>query len=218
MKKLMLILIAALAVSQGRAQITIAPEVGINWSKISESDCDGLKRGFKAGAMLDVPVIKGFFVQSGLFYSGKGVKTYTAVKFREIVVDEIWGNIGLRYLELPVNLGYRYSLGKAGRIFVTAGPYLAYAFQGKRSTRLAGSDGIVWCNSKGDVSFGSGDQEMSRLDYGLNFSAGYQLPVGLYVRAQYGLGLANLVNNSEGSFKNRVLAFSLGYAFPLGGK
>lgn len=224
MKKLILTLVAGACLAPAMAQISIAPEVGVNLANASVStnffgsnDIDTkMKPGLKAGALLDIPVVGGLFVQPGAFFSMKGYKASSSVTVLGITT-EVEGSTALNYLEVPVNLGYRYAIGNAGSIFVTAGPYLGYAFSGKMKSKTT-VNGSTSGEAEDDVEFGSEDTEMKPLDFGLNFSAGYQLPMGLYFRAQYGLGLSELSNTSLASYKNRVLAFSVGYAIPLGGR
>jgi hypothetical protein len=224
MKKLILTIAVGITVAQAQAQISIAPEVGVNLSNASVSTNifgnnaidTKMKPGLKAGAVVDIPIVGGLFVQPGAFFSMKGYKVTSSATVLGITT-ETKGTSALNYLEIPVNLGYRYTISDAGSVFVTAGPYLGYAFSGKVKQKSTVNGNTV-TDTETDIDFGSDDTEMKPLDFGLNFSAGYQLPMGLYVRAQYGLGLSDLSNTNLASHKNRVLAFSLGYAFRLGGK
>jgi len=224
MKKLILTIAVGITAAQVQAQISIAPEAGVNLSNASVSTNifgnnpidTKMKLGLKAGAVVDIPVVGGLFVQPGAFFSMKGYKVSSSATVLGITT-ETTGTSALNYLEIPVNLGYRYTIGDAGSVFVTAGPYLGYAFSGKVKQKST-VNGTTMTDTENDIEFGSKDNEMKPLDFGLNFSAGYQLPMGLYVRAQYGLGLSDLSNTSLASHKNRVLAFSVGYAFPLGGR
>ncbi len=224
MKKLILTIAIGITVVQAQAQLSIAPEVGVNLSNASvTSNIFGsndvstkMKPGLKAGAVLDIPIIGGLFVQPGAFFSMKGYKTSSSLTLLGNTTESK-GTVALNYVEIPVNLGYRYTIGNAGSVFVTAGPYLGYAFSGKSKSENT-LNGNPVADTEEDIEFGSEDTEMKPLDFGLNFSAGYQLPMGLYLRAQYGLGLSDLSNTNLVSHKNKVLAFSVGYAFPLGGR
>lgn len=220
MKKLILSATAAMTMFAAQAQITIAPEAGLNLANASITTNSpfgdpgtSMIAGLKAGVVAEIPVIAGFFVQPGIFYSMKGAQYKQSSDIFGIPV-QVKLKVNLNYLEVPLNLGYRYVAGNAGSLFVTAGPYLGYALSGNIKTETSVMSGST--STKDKIKFGSDKDEMKRLDVGLNFSAGYQLPVGLYLRIQYGLGLANLYNAGNTSYKNNVLAFSLGYAIPLG--
>lgn len=201
MKKLILIAIAAIAGTQANAQFSINPEAGVNFATMKQKlgpnkVTTGSTTGFKVGAVADIDIAKGFFIQPGLFYTTKGYgDNYLGVKT----------TVTLNYLEIPLNLGYRYDMGSAGSVFATAGPYMGIGLNGKMKTGSLDSD----------IKFGTGASEYKKLDYGVNFSVGYISPIGIYVRGQYGLGLANLSNVNNTTTKNNVWSVSLGYAFQL---
>ena len=64
------------------------------------------------------------------------------------------------------------------------------------------------------IKFGSGDDEVKRFEFGANALAGYRLPGGFIVSANYYLGLNNIQNgnaNDLGAVKNKYFAFKIGY-------
>ena len=203
MKKTILVASMSLFAFGAKAQVSFAPEVGLNLfnqtQKLGSAELSsGSKVGFKAGGVVNIPVVAGFYVQPGIFYSTKGFK-YNGD------LPGIESSTNLGYIEVPVNALYRFDLGNAGGIFVSAGPYAAFAVNGKTKTTLLGVE------TKTDVEFGSDAGETKRFDYGLNAGLGYETPWGVYVRAQYGLGLANLSNINDGTVKNKGFQFSLGF-------
>ncbi|RYZ54789.1 MAG: PorT family protein [Sphingobacteriales bacterium] len=113
-------------------------------------------------------------------------------------------DLSLNYIEVPINLVYKLPMG----LMFHAGPYLGYAISGKMDFGGVEVDDI----------FEEGG--FKRLDYGFNLGAGYQLPMGLFFRAQYGLGLANIGDKFLGlddyKISNRVIGISVGYT--LGGR
>lgn len=206
MKKTILIASMSLFAFGAKAQqVTFAPEVGLNLfnqtQKLGNTELSpDYKVGFKAGGVVNIPVVAGFYIQPGLFYSTKGFK-YS---------DEVLGiktetSTNLGYIEVPVNALYRFDLGNAGGLFVSAGPYAAFAVNGKNKTTVGSIE------TKNDIEFGSDPGETKRFDYGLNAGLGYETPWGVYVRAQYGLGLANLTNVDNGTVRNKGFQFSLGF-------
>lgn len=222
MKKIILTIATAFIAQNMFAQISIAPEAGINLSGISIKDEDGnsqdisSKVGARLGAYVNVRIAKGFFIQPGLLYSMKGGRESGTESLLGITVDYEM-KMNLNYLEVPLNIGYDYDLGKAGGIFVTAGPYLGYGLSGKYKYTVSVS-GVSVPDQSGedDINFGSKENEVKALDFGLNFGAGYRTPFGVYGRIQYGLGMTNLSNgNSDASFKNKGWAFTVGYAFKI---
>lgn len=192
MKKLILIAIAVFGVMQANAQFSINPEGGINFAQ-TNSNGDKFLTGYKVGAVADIDIAKGFYIQPGLFYSAKGWKSEGL---------GATSKVQLNYLEIPLSLGYRLDLGNAGGIFATAGPYLGIGLNGKSTATVAGISV--------DKDFEAG-KDFERMDWGMNLSVGYISPIGVYVRAQYGMGFTDAYANT----KNRVLGVSVGYAFQL---
>ena len=204
MKKLILGFAAVAGIATAAsAQIKVAPELGINLSTwqnkndVSTYTSDRIV-GLRAGVMVDIPLVGGLSLEPGVMYSGKGGK-YTYPIVGETTTT-------LSYLEIPVNFKYTYDLGNPGKIFGHVGPYFAYAISGQEKD-ASGTNKVV---------FGDGTFETKPLDLGLNVGAGYQLPMGLYFRAQYGLGFAdtdNITTANSKSTNNSNIALTLGYQF-----
>lgn len=174
-------------------EITYGPEVGINLANVSgDMPNTDMKLGIKAGAVVNIPAGGGFYLQPGLFFSQKGFKTS---------VLSIEATTAINYIELPVNVLYRVDLGNAGGIFVSAGMYAAFATNGK----------VKSGDLSRNIEFGSDAGEMKRFDYGANFGLGYETPWGVYVRGQYGLGLANISGDDDFKMKNNTIQITLGY-------
>jgi len=206
------------------AQVTIAPEAGLNLAKVTISqkgdfvDISSVA-GLKLGTCVNVPVTRGLFFQPGIFYAAKGFKSErsdyagTGYTFNS--------KVNANYIEVLLNLGYTYSLGKAGGLFVTAGPYTGCGIGGKvvDAMTMFGQTYTVPANEAPKV-FASGDSTitlMRRKDLGLNFSLGYQSSFGIYARFQYGLGLTNITKEPlDGNVRNRCIGISVGYAFKIG--
>lgn len=108
-------------------------------------------------------------------------------------------SLNLNYLEIPVNLVYSFGGGEG--FMINAGPYL----------------GLLMSAKAEDVDV---KDLYSSTDFGVNLGVGYQLPMGLMIRAQYGLGLANIASDdlkagTDMKLSNNVIGITLGYT--LGG-
>ncbi|SOD15192.1 porin family protein [Pedobacter xixiisoli] len=155
------------------------------------------KTSFYVGAIADINVSEIFSVQPGLTFMNKGTKSDAL---------DAGASINFSYLELPVNLVANFNAGP-GKFFLGAGPYAAYALSGNSKV-----DG-----EKYDAEFGSGEEQVKRMDFGVNFLTGYKLTNGLNLHVGYGLGLGNLSNISENGtdlkIKNKVFSVGLGFNF-----
>jgi Outer membrane protein beta-barrel domain len=176
----------------------------LSFSALGTSVSLDAKTTFYVGGVADIKVLDMFSVQPGLTFMSKGTKSGAAFSGEE--GSAIDGSINTSYLELPVNLIVNFNTG-TGKFFVGAGPYAAYALSGN------GKAGGV----KEDMPFGSNDGEFKRMDFGLNFLAGYQLTNGLNIHAGYGLGLGKILNDKSSGInlatKNKVFSVGLGFMF-----
>lgn len=206
------------------AQVTIAPEAGLNIASMSyKSDKEqyinekySSRLGMNFGVYLNVPLVSGLFFQPGVLYSGKGYKM-SETETNSGITSAYQETFSTNYIEVPLNLGYEYKLGKAGTVFATAGPYLGYGIGGKIKNEVTIEGVSATIPNNGISAFGkSADGAILKpLDFGLNFSLGYKLPFGLYARFQYGLGLSNIANAANVSSKNKCMSVGVGYAFSI---
>lgn len=244
MKKIYTFIAACLIASGAMAQVSgtttsglrYGIKAGVNFATIAlsgddidDEDKDFIKSltSFQVGAFADIPVSTTFSIQPGLTLSGKGYKTEVDVEGFESDID-----FNIMYLEIPVNAVY-----KIGGVYLGAGPYAAFAISGKmkgednsedfedllargnnkfsaRTQGLPGQAVAVGYDEKLEIGNGA-DDDVKGTDFGLNFTAGYLLNSGLSIGANYGLGLSNIIPDSEGDgkAKNRVFSITVGFSF-----
>lgn len=213
MKKVLLSLGAALLFAVGaQAQVGYGLKAGVNLGKYSnvtdeESDYQKNNVSFYLTGFADLPVAPQFSIQPGVSLQGKGNKFEASGD----LADGSW-TTNVMSIEVPVNAVYYIPAG-AGNVFLGAGPYVGFNVSGKH--KVEGSFGDSEASEEFDIEFGSGDDQMKRIEAGANFMAGYKLPNGFLINASYGLGLTNLNNSSDSDNKvsNRVLSFGIGFQF-----
>lgn len=212
MKKFLLSLGAAvLLVGAASAQVSYGLKAGVNLSKLKYSASGGGVNAsitsdnsttFYVTGYVDAPFAPNFSFQPGLSLQGKGgaFKSDDESMFDEDL------KMNLMYLEIPLNVVYYIPTGVSGSVFLGAGPYAGFAVSGKQK----------YGSLSEDIDFGSDEDQMKRFDAGANFLAGYRLTNGLLFNVGYGLGLVNTRNapdGVDGSQKNRVLSFGIGFQF-----
>ncbi|HOW09442.1 MAG TPA: porin family protein [Bacteroidales bacterium] len=148
--------------------------------------------GFHAGLIGEVPLSDNVFINSGALFSMKGTK----LNVMGMSVD-----FSVNYVEIPLNLAYKYDLG-AVKLFGQAGPYAGVGISAKMKSG----------GEEETFEFGSDSDQIKRIDYGVNFGAGVEIKK-LIVGVGYGLGLANMSNDPDETFKNGVLSVSAGIWF-----
>jgi len=148
--------------------------------------------GVQVGLISEMPISNEIYLNSGVLFSQKGTKL-------SLLGVEI--EFPINYLEIPLNLAYKYDLGSA-KIFAQAGPYLGYGLSAKMK---GGGD-------EETIDFGTETDQMKRLDFGVNFAAGLEIKI-VQIGINYGLGLTNLSNDPDELMKNGVLSFSVAVFF-----
>ncbi|MEO6520081.1 MAG: outer membrane beta-barrel protein [Mucilaginibacter sp.] len=220
MKKPLLILLIIISANLTFAQqVNFGLKLGISNSILLENyngttSSTGGINNVDIGAYADIK-FGNFTVQPGLAYFLKGggggsSYTYSTSTGTATFYDQV---LRLHYIELPVNALYNIPI-KAGKFFIGAGPYVAYAVVGKSETFTSTSNsGTVTKSSTTDVTFGSGVNDLQRFDYGINVLGGFRFNNGLELGIAYGLGLQNLSNQPNFSAKNATGSINIGYFF-----
>jgi hypothetical protein len=191
--KIAFVCLFALTVTTAQSQIRFGAKAGLNISNMEFSTGTGSytpdsKVGFHVGGILEYSINDNLVLQPGLLFSTKGYK------FSNDFID---ADVSLSCLEIPINVMYKLDLGTV-KVFGFAGPYLGYSLSGK--------------SGDNDIEFGSGENEMNAMDFGLNFGAGAEFGQ-FQASLQYGLGLSNLSNEDSGKAKNKVIGISVAYLF-----
>ena len=158
---------------------------------------------FHIGGMADVPISEHFSFQPSLLLNGKGSN------FK----DSSGGTSKIRpyYLELPLLLIAKTTLPNTNvSVFGGAGPSVAYGLFGKATSQ-----------GKSEDVFGSNG--FKRFDFGIDLTAGAELPSGFHFSFHFVPGLADIGPGSDPSapgfnfkVKNKVIQFSIGYYFAGG--
>lgn len=215
MKKYLLLATAFLIAAHSFAQkITIAPELGVQMYKVSTGSADTLfggadadyKMGFRAGVNLAVAVQK-FSIHAGVFYSAKGAKSdFFGLK----------ATINTSHIDVPIYVNYNILNKSGNQLFVGVGPYFSYCMSGK--VKVKGSIFGFPVDESDDLNIGSdATDQIKSMDFGGNANIGFVSALGLYARASYSMGFANISNSSAANseLKTRGFALSVGYQVKL---
>ncbi len=176
--------------------------------------------GWHLELLINVPLAPGLYFQPGFRYvtKGTGLKETTDPKAGLSGVYMPRGNsLRLNYLEMPLNVVYKYPLGK-GRITAGLGPYIALGLNGTYTYNIM-QDGRTLTKHSKDVQFTRKDNDnlavlrMHPWDAGANFAVGYEFENGLMLGANYSLGMTDNDRSEFTSSKNRYVGLTLGFLF-----
>lgn len=162
--------------------------------------------GLQAGFVADLQLGKHLSIQPGVNFVQKGMKMSS---------DESGSNYKyverINAIEIPINILYN-SKGNGGNLFVGAGPSLSFAMAGKYIEELDGEE------EKTKMLFGNDEMEddYRAFDLGINGMIGYEFKGGLFMAANYNLGLRNLLPGGDedyGKVRTNYVGIRLGYFF-----
>jgi OOP family OmpA-OmpF porin len=183
--------------------------------------------GFHLGFMLSVPLntTQTVFFQPAFLYTTKGNKYFKQndTSFYK-PVDSVFysNNFFTSYIEMPLNLAYRFKLGKKAGFLVSGGPYLSFYYNGKETSatrtfkrNMSSSpdyyleETLKNINEETIIEVGKGENKIKTLDFGYNFRAGFDIG-NVMLSGFYSEGLTSFYKSTySADFKNKVAGASL---------
>jgi OOP family OmpA-OmpF porin len=208
------------------AQARIAIVGGINESTVSqtsnEPNFSNIKKGysprvgFHIGFLADFPLSpkSKFYFQPSIQFFNKGRKFAQTTKngTGDTAVYQTNATQFINYIDIPLNLVYKFQLAKKIALIVGLGPYLSFFYNGKTNSTTLGPNNYY--SSTGTISNlpnGNGPGQYATFDYGINALAGVDLG-GSFITANFSRGLQNAYKDStySGTFNNQVFSVTLG--------
>ncbi|MDR3652329.1 MAG: porin family protein [Paludibacter sp.] len=188
-----------------KAGVNMANEIkSFNQSGIASGFVSSNLTGYEIGLVYQLmPKKSGLGVEIGALLSQKGSSFNDSTS----IVNRIkQGYKELNYLDVPLNLRYRFTLGLIG-IYGFGGLYAGYALSGKTVDEIA--------NVTQNETFSS---FANHLDYGYNFGVGVELFRKIQFGGTWSEGLKNTLSSATGlptpiNSTNRVFTVNLVYLF-----
>lgn len=95
-------------------KVTLGVRAGVNFAKIgAKGGSSDTRTSFLAGVSADFNLVESFSINSGVLYTGKGGKDYSA-----------------EFIEIPIYASYRLNFAEASQLQVNVGPYLDFGIAG----------------------------------------------------------------------------------------
>ena len=212
MKKSILTVLFALCSTIGFAQVSFQVKAGLNLSSYigENSDHSKFKPGARIGVGMEYQFTDLISLQPSLFFSQKGAK-YSSGYEGTVVDADADVKINQLYLELPINVQFRFNLADNTNLVIATGPYLACGVGGKTKFDGGASIGGITVNGGDKVNtFGSDDLDYNRFDAGWNIGLGVEfgkILVGLDTQ----LGFCKVMDGNAPH--NASIGITLGYKF-----
>ena len=189
MKKLLLLIVAILALTNISNAQNIGATLGANFANITNVTGDDIdqtdsKFNFTAGLFAEFMLSDIIELQPELVFSGQGYKEDNGLRKQK-----------LTYVNLPILFNYYIE----GNFYLQAGPYLGILTNAERN--LTGFLGFIGRKNK---------DEFNSTDFGAIIGTGFKvnkITIGL----KYQLGLSDIAPDTN--LKNRVVNISVDYRF-----
>lgn len=200
-------LLPATLFSQGITKWNVGVEAGLNYSDSSEDTAPLEKKRPvlpKIGVSLEYNIQGDLYVQSGVTYSMKGLKSSGDTENLKASVK-----LYQQVIQIPVLLNYRFPINKF-HVSIGAGGYYSYGVGGKTKAVgiVNGNDIDIEKNTFGNI--------LERQDFGLTFKLSPQFRSFL-LNLSYEHGLKNIgkanVMGAPLDYENRVASITIGYLF-----
>jgi OmpA-OmpF porin, OOP family len=171
--------------------------------------------GLNLGILIDVPLSSNnrWYLQPGIIYMEKGRKYYmrndTVTSMTTDTISSAY-NLGINYIDIPLNLTYKLPLSKKASFFLSAGPYIGFFYNGKQKneTRIYSSNSF----KSEEVRLESGNEKgkFKTFNAGVNARAGFEIG-NVLLSGFLSQGLNDFYTASyNGTFKHQVRGVSLG--------
>lgn len=116
------------------------------------------------------------------------------------------------FLNIPVHIGYKFSLGHNTSLFAHFGPYIGIGLFGKKKLVTETETGKRTTTTLADNVFS--DKQSERFDWGIGGKVGVEFAKHIQLALGYDWGLKNLKTSSNPvDFKNKVFSVSCAYLF-----
>lgn len=173
------------------------------------------RTGLNLGILIDVPLSSNnrWHFQPGIIYTEKGRKFYmrndTAASILTDTISSSY-NLGINYIDIPLNLTYKIPLSRKATFFLSAGPYVGFFYNGKQKneTRIYSSNSFK--DEEVRLEAGKSEGKFKTLDAGFNARAGFEIG-NVLLSGFLSEGLTSFYTASyNGTFKHQVRGVSIG--------
>ncbi|MFI5134453.1 MAG: porin family protein [Chitinophagales bacterium] len=201
---LILIFIYSASLAQN---ISYGPEAGLNLNFVSakKPEPDGKIKGFP-GAGFQFGGFADYLFTEEFSFHPQLVFSYQSVAAEPYPDNKVNGHIF--YLKIPLDVFYHSSLAD-GKIFFGMGPFVAVALGGSYKLKFTGSNESI------PISFGNDSlqNDVKRLDAGIQFIAGYHLNDQIALSLNFDLGIPDVSSADNVKAHSRSIGISGAYIF-----
>ena len=204
MKKLLFIAVAAMFAMCANAQ-KFGITAGLNVSSWTDEDCDSHVAD-NIGVKLEADAEEGFYYEGSALFTEKGVDYKVKTSILGVDVSSSSNKMDLYYLEVPINLGYKFNISDNFQIAPKGGIYLAAGLFGNDDDD---NDPFSDYNSKTDGII----DDCNRFDAGLGIGANFWIARHFEISTGYEFGLVEVNKDMSDDSQNCNFYANFAYIF-----
>ena len=200
-KNLYSTIILVLIFCHAQGQVSLGPQIGINFSNFS-GDIEHSKFRVRTqfGGLLNFDIGNILSIQPGLLITGKGATLDMGEDDKDAIT--------VTYLEIPVDLTFNFAT-ESGKFQIIAGPYLAFSLNANYKY-LSDEN-----NEKESLNIGTKDNDdIKPADLGFNVGIGYRFK-SFQVHAMYEGSFTNVSPVKDVKLRNNTISLTFAYLFGL---
>ncbi len=227
MKRLVLPVVLFMNIVSAPAQMTLAPNVGMNISSYSNIKKENSFLGYYLGVEARYEFSNLWGIESGFFLSQKGANSMTGplnIEEYPIDVELVTMDTKVTYLRLPLMFSIKHVLYKDLLLQISAGPYFSYGIVNKATLGRMNGSYAIGINSFEPILFETQAYGIKRFpgfnrwDIGASFKADlimYNFKIGVL----YDLGCSDVSSvfpvKNDKNISNRTFTIQIGYVFSM---
>jgi outer membrane protein OmpA-like peptidoglycan-associated protein len=218
----LILLISFFAVLFTNAQLRIAVVGGVHSSSVKETNdlsrWDSISNNYSSrtgihfGFMADLPLsaTSKLYFQPGIVFYNKGRK-YAAPYDSVGTVKTFSSSQFVNYIDIPLNLVLKFSLGKKTKFMIGGGPYASFFYNGKEKTETLFNSGNYESTENNDLPVGKKPGQYKVINYGVNAIAGIEF-IRWFLNGNFSRGLGDFYTTDAyaGHLNHQVIGGTIG--------
>lgn len=176
--------------------------------------------GFRVGVNASIPISSSLFFSPEINFVNKGSKNVLSDASMGVAIS-VNNSFNANYLEMPLNVLYKFPSQNEGGFFIGAGPSISMGLSGKGSYVASvmgatmNTNYAIKFDGKTDDQLPPADEDvhLQKFELGGNILAGYKLNNGLSFRLNYNFGFTDMDPNADAGTKNRYVGLTVGFTF-----
>lgn len=155
------------------------------------------------------------FFTPGILYMAKGRKFTRNVDTNLVKTDTIFQNntFYTNYIEVPLNVMLKLRMSKKSSFLISAGPYLAFFYNGKQSSesRVIVNNQVSYKQNEENIQVGKNKYNVTTFDAGVNARVGFEFG-NVLLTGFFSQGLINFYDVPyDATFRHKVVGASIGF-------